>query len=372
MKTKANKRIIVSVTNDLTGDNRVHKVCSTLTKMGFTVLLVGRRLKKSKELNQRTYKVKRMKLIFNKGLMFYAEYNIRLFVFLLFSQYNLLLSNDLDTLTANFIASAIRRKPLIYDSHEYFTEVPELINRPAVKKIWEWIEGMIIPRLSVAYTVCESIAAIYQKKYGTVFKVVRNVPFRGTYSQDKRTEINTDQRIILYQGAVNIGRGLEQTVEAVKHINNARFVIAGDGDIKNLLEEKVQEEQLLNKIQFMGMLPLEQLVEVTAQADLGISVEEDLGLNYRYALPNKLFDYIQAHVPVLVTNLPEMAAIVKKYNIGMVCNSVDPQELQASLQEALFNDELRKVWYKNLHRAASELVWEHEEMVLEEIFRPYL
>ncbi len=340
------KKIIVSVTSDLVSDNRVHKVCNTLQKMGFEVLLVGRKFPKSLPVENRAYEVKRFSLHFYKGPQFYAAYNLRLFFFLLFSKFDLLLANDLDTLPANFLTSKIKNKPLVYDSHEYYTEVPELINRPKVKKVWEWLESKMLPNIKTAFTVCNSIAEIYSEKYGTPFKVVRNIPVSSKHSFKKYNE--NAAKIILYQGAVNIGRGLKQAISAMKYIDNAKLIIAGDGDIKADLEHFTVNENLQNKIEFTGRLSIEELSELTPKADLGLSIEEDLGLNYRFALPNKLFDYIQAQVPVLITNLPEMAAIVNKYSVGEITDSLEPQFLAAKINEALFNKVKRMIWKKNL------------------------
>ncbi|MCF6185522.1 MAG: glycosyltransferase [Bacteroidales bacterium] len=193
------QKIIISVTNDLVADNRVHKVADSLIKFGFEILLVGRKLPGSLHVN-REYKTKRFKLLFNKGAMFYAFYNIRLFFFLLFAKADIFLSNDLDTLPANFIASKIRNKKLVYDSHEYFTEVPELVNRPKIKRIWENTEKRILPKIKFLYTVCNSIADIYNKKYGINMKVVRNIPecekvFK--YEKPELPEDITGKKIIL-------------------------------------------------------------------------------------------------------------------------------------------------------------------------------
>ena len=171
----AKKRIIVSVTNDLVSDNRVHKICTSLEKMGFNILLIGRKLLHSSPI-ERTYQIRRMKLLFKKGPCFYAEYNFRLFLVLLFSRVDIFLSNDLDSLTANFLAARFRKKQLVYDSHEYFTEVPELINRPKVQRIWQWLENKMVPKIKHAYTVCDSIANVYSEKYNVDFKVIRNIP----------------------------------------------------------------------------------------------------------------------------------------------------------------------------------------------------
>lgn len=371
LKKQAKKRIIVSVTNDLVADNRVHKVCTSLVKMGFDVLLIGRKIPKSLPVTGRNYATKRFQLLFKKGPQFYACFNFRLFLFLLFSGFDVLLSNDLDTLTANFLASKLRNKPLVYDSHEYFTEVPELVSRPRVQKKWEWLEKRMLPKLKNAYTVCDSIAGAYREKYGTPFKVVRNVPFTKQ-SKPHSAKTETEEKIVLYQGAVNVHRGLEQAIRAMKYLDGARLVIAGDGDIKPQLEQLVHHEKLENRVEFLGRLPINKLAEITPNADLGLSIEEDVGLNYRFALPNKLFDYIQAELPVLVTNLPEMAAVVKHYGIGEITDSLEPVKLAEKIKIALFDEQKRTVWKQNLKKAAAELTWENEEKQLAEIFKPFL
>lgn len=371
MNKSNHKKIIVSVTSDLVSDNRVHKVCTTLQNMGFEVLLVGRKLPASLPVNVRNYAVKRFSLPFYKGPQFYAAYNIWLYLFLLFSKFDILLSSDLDTLPANFIASRVKNKPLVYDSHEYFTEVPELINRPQIKKVWEWLEKKMVPQIKTAFTVCNSIAKIYEEKYGTPFRVVRNLPVKGNF-EAKTEKSENEQKIILYQGAVNIGRGLEQAILAMHFIENAKLIIAGDGDIKADLQTLVIKENLQNKVEFTGRLSLVELAKLTPTADLGLSIEEDLGLNYRFALPNKLFDYIQAQVPVLITNLPEMAAVVNQYQIGEITGSIEPHTLAEKITDALYNQEKRKIWKANLPLAAKELTWKNEEKVIWEMFEGFL
>lgn len=363
------RKIIVSVTSDLVSDNRVHKTCTTLSNNGFDVTLIGRKLINSLPIDTRIYKIKRFRLLFNKGFLFYAEFNIRLFMWLLFNQYDMLLSNDLDTLSANAFAKIFKKKPLIYDSHEYFTEVPELINRPKVKKFWSWVEKKAIKYVDSAYTVCDSIAQAYQDKYSVKFEVIRNLPLKT----EKVTKTKTDDahKIVLYQGAINIGRGLKQAILATKYIENTKLLIAGDGDIYNDLKNFVNKENLSEKVIFLGKLPIDKLKEITPTADLGLSIEEDMGLNYQFALPNKLFDYIQAQVPVLVSNLPEMKNIVNKYQIGRVCDSLEPENLANCIKNALSDDKQRLIWKENLKKAATELTWESEEQKLLAIFTPY-
>jgi glycosyltransferase involved in cell wall biosynthesis len=359
------------VINDLVTDNRVHKVAGSLQKMGFEPVLVGRLLPESQSLS-REYKTHRMKLWFRKGVLFYAEYNLRLFFYLLKSKSDLFVSNDLDTLPANYLASRIKRKPLVYDSHEYFTEVPELIGRPFVKSVWIWLEKLLVPRVDAAYTVCDSIAEAYRDLYKIDFKVVRNLPISIIHPMTRSHRMNNTSKVILYQGALNMGRGVEAAIRTMQFLDGAELWLAGDGDLTAQLKQMVDELKLKDKVKFLGRMPLLQLQEITRQADLGISLEEDLGLNYRFALPNKLFDYIQAGVPVLVSNLPEMRRIVDHYQIGAIADTHQRKELAEIMKTALFDEEKRLLWKQNLMTTATELCWENEEEVLRQVYRRFL
>jgi glycosyltransferase involved in cell wall biosynthesis len=287
-------------------------------------------------------------------------------------QSDVFLANDLDSLPANYLAAKLKRKKLAFDSHEYFTEVPELIGRSRVKRIWKWFEKKIVPDLKYAYTVCDSIAELYRQEYGTTFRVVRNIPDLPKDKPGHDPVLSSDKKIVLYQGAVNIGRGLPQAVSAMKFLDNVLLVIVGTGDIIDDLRKQVAKENLEGRVILVGKVPLSEVRGYTACADLGLSIEEDLGLNYRFALTNKFFDYISAQVPVLVTNLPEMAKLVRHYNIGLIIEQPEPNLIAENIRKALDNAEMRAVWKENLKVAAAELTWQNEEKVLYEIFSPFL
>jgi len=262
----------------------------------------------------------------------------------------------------------------VYDSHEYFTEVPELIGRPFVRSVWLWLEKILVPKVDAAYTVCESIANVYHDLYKVDFKVVRNLPV-CTQPENISTEeiIKSDiHKIILYQGALNLGRGIEAAIRAMQYVDGAELWLAGDGDITDQLKQLVAEQKLESKVKFLGRLPLAELSKVTRQANLGISLEEDLGLNYRFALPNKLFDYIQAGVPVLVSNLPEMRGIVDHYQIGLIADTHQRKELAELMKTALTNQDKIEYWKKNLLLAAKVLCWENEEEILRKLYSRFL
>ena len=358
------KRIYIAVINDLATDQRVRRVAHLLLDQEMDVTCIGRKLKHSPDLDQVKFKYRRFRMLVTKGPIFYACFNFRLFLTLLFVRKpGLIISNDLDTLPAAFTASRIRRAPLIYDSHELFTQVPELIKRKRVQAIWKGIERFYVPRVKYALTVSYPIAEIYRRLYKTNFKVVRNMPEMSIPERHNwiRKEYE-GKSIIIYQGALNVGRGLELMIRTMQFVENAVFVIAGAGDIEMELHSLVEKEGLENRIVFKGRLMPGELRQLTMSADLGISLEEDLGLNYRYALPNKLFDYIQCRIPVLCSALPEMSRIVETYGIGITTTEKTPERLSGIVRYML---EERNVgaWKDALDKAAEQLCWENESQV---------
>ena len=356
------KRIIISVTNDLVTDQRVGKTCEVLSEIGYDVLLVGRKLKKSLPI-QRNYKTIRFRLLFNKGFLFYAEFNIRLFIFLLFTKKDLLFSNDLDTLLPNYIIGKLQNKKLVFDSHELFSEIPELVNKQQVKKVWLFLEKTIIPKLQNVITVSDSIKNHYHNLYGISAIVIRNIP-KIEHINQKNFEIDAEgKKVILYQGSVNIGRGIELMIDTMALLDEYLFIVIGDGDILEQLKEKVSNLSLHNKVKFLGKKTPEELKELTPNATIGMSLEEDLGLNYRYALPNKVFDYLHANVPVIVADLPEMRSLIKKHPIGEILIERTPK----TLAETIIN--MTNISYeKELKTAKKELNWSKEKEKLISIF----
>lgn len=365
------KTVIVSVINDLSTDQRVHKVCTTLEGMGLTVLLVGRKLKDSLPI-ERSYKTHRMKLLFTKGALFYAEYNIRLFLFLLFKKADVYHSNDLDTLWPNYWMSKLKGKPIVYDSHEYFTGVPEIQHRPFVKGVWERIERSIFPKLKYVFTVNKSIADLYEKQYNVKLRVMRNIaPKKDLPEKKTKKELGfpEDKKIILSQGAgINVDRGMEEAVEAMQYFDDAIFYLIGNGDVVPALKQKVIDLGLEERVVFIPRLPYEDLIQYTQHADVGITLDKDTNINYKLSLPNKLFDYIHAGIPVLASKVIEVRRIVEDYNVGMLIDNHDPKHIAEQLK-AILNDEVKqKQWRENAKKASEKLTWQQEEKVLQEVY----
>ena len=349
------KRIIVTVSNDLVTDQRVHKMCCTLIEMGYDLLLIGRK-HGSQETLYRDYATKRISMLFHRGFLFYAELNLRLFFLLFFTKKEMLFSNDLDTLIPNYFVAKLQRKELIFDSHELFSEIPELKHRKLIKQFWLTIERWILPRLTKVITVSDAIKKHYKNLYGIEAVVIRNLPLEKSVHQQSFPFPTENKNIILYQGAVNIGRGIELMIETIKLLDNCVLVIIGAGDIIEVLKQKVSSQTLKNKVRFMGKVLPKDLRQFTPNATIGLSLEEDIGLNYRYALPNKLFDYIQAEVPVIVADLPEMKKLVETYQVGEILWERSPKSLAKLILKVISNN-----YTIALQKAKRELTWTREK-----------
>jgi len=367
--------VIVSVTNDLSSDQRVHKVCTTLQGLGFEVLLVGRELPQSQPLD-RGYATHRMKLLFRKGALFYAAYNIRLFLFLLFRRADVLVANDLDTLMANAWAKRWKRCQLVYDSHEYFTEVPELVSRPKVQRFWERIEKRYFHKANAVITVNQSIAGLYEKKYQCPLHVVRNMPRLNPLAHPKsRAELGlpADRPILILQGAwINIDRGGEELVAAMQEVPNALLLIIGGGDVFDTLRKMVGDMRLQDRVHIHGKMPYEELRHYTAAADIGVSLDKPTNLNYKLSLPNKLFDYLHAGCAVLASDLPEVGRVVEDHQVGRLIAKHEPAAIAAVINAMVSNPEQMQRWKENARAASQQLHWEEEENVLRKIYSPFL
>ncbi len=366
------KRVVVSVINDLSFDQRVDKVCTTLTNNGFDVLLIGRKLKESIPIS-RDYQTTRMNLLFTKGVWFYAFFNLRLFFKLLFIKADVFHANDLDTLLANSWASKLRRKPLIYDSHEYFTGVPEIQDRPKVKKAWEKIEKSIFPKLKYIFTVNQSIAELYRAQYNIKVQVLRNVPKSDDLKKTKSRSdlgIPLDKKIVLVQGTgINIDRGIEELLEAIAIMDNTILYIVGSGDVLHQLKERSKTQDLKNKVVFVGKLPYTEMMQYTFNADVGVTLDKDTNINYRFSLPNKIFDYIKAGLPILSSNLVELKKIINQYEIGAITMNHSPEEIKSSLIRIWEDENIFLQYKENTKKAAEELTWEQEVETLLEVYK---
>lgn len=369
------KRIIVAVTNDLVTDQRVDRTCSTLQAAGYSVMLVGRRLAKSPHLNPRPYKCVRMRLLFRRSAPFYAEYNVRLLIRLLVTRANIFYSNDSDTLPACRWAAQLRKKPLVFDAHELFPDVPELMEKPVVQRVWKYVERRCLPHVAVSFTVSRQVADEYYRRYGIKMRVLRNLS--GNIAVEPTLKRVGEKSTLLYQGAVNLGRGVRELVDVMELLPDCRLVVVGDGDLWEELYSYATALPWGSRIEFLGRVTPEQLHRITQEADLGLCLLEDLGLSYRCALPNRIADFAHAGVPILATGFEAIKEVVEHYGIGATVEACprtkDGEDYEAYKQRlaeavrytlSVWRDMPEEERSRRFDKAREDLCWEKEKKIL--------
>ena len=341
-------------------------MCDSLLKNNFNITLIGRLLDDSRPID-RAYKTKRFNLIFNKGVLFYAEYNLRLFFFLLFKKHDIYHANDLDTLLPMWLVSTFYRKKLVYDTHEYFTGVPEIQNRYFVKKVWSTIEKLIFPKLKYVFTVNESISELYFKDYKSRPFVIRNLPSKERVNKLKSRQdlgLPENKKIVILQGSgINIDRGAEELLEAIAIQEELFLCVVGKGDVINNLKKRSLKPDLISKVLFVNAIPYDQMMQYTLNSDIGVSLDKPNNLNYLYSLPNKIFDYAKAEIPFVATNLVEIKKVVEEFNTGVLIDSLSPNVLLEGLEKAL-KLKKSKSFNKDVVKMNILLNWENESLRL--------
>ncbi len=348
------KRIIFTVTNDLTYDQRMIRICGTLAENGYDVLLVGRHENRSVPLTQQPFRQKRLHCIFGHGKLFYAEYNLRLLFFLLFKQVDCICAIDLDTILACYFASVIKRIPRVYDAHELFCEMKEVVTRPRVYRFWKRVERFAVPRFKFAYTVNGFIAAEFRKMYGYDFDVIQNLP-----RLKEPVRSGNRERYVIYQGAVNEGRSFETLIPAFRDID-LPFIIAGEGNFFEQCRRLVRDAGIESKVSFVGKLAPADLYSYTANAWLGVTLFENTGLSNYYSLANRFFDYIQAGVPQICVDYPAYREINKKYEVAVLLTDLSSGSISAAINALARDAGGYGRLQQNCARARVELNWEHE------------
>lgn len=358
---KFKPRLVFTVTNDLNFDQRMIKICTSLQNHGFSVLLIGRSSPKSPKLISQTFQQKRLSCFFPKGMLFYAEYNIRLFFCLLFLKMDLVCAIDLDTILPCYLVSVLRKKKRVYDAHELFCEMKEVVTRPTVYKIWKRIERFTVPKFVSGYTVSAPIQKVFQQTYQVNYELIMNVPFL------QKTLPVPGESFILYQGAVNHGRSFETLIPAFQWIE-VPFYIYGDGNFYAECKALIEKYGLQKKVFLKGKVLPSELKAITPKALLGITLFENNGLSNYYSLGNRFFDYINAGIPQVCVDYPAYRQINQEYEVAVLVQDLSPEALAASINAVLNDKRKQETLRQNCLAARRVYNWEQQE---EKLIRLY-
>ena len=353
------KQLYFCVTNDLRFDQRMARICNSLQEAGYSVTLVGRNNDNNTGLAQKPYRQVRLNCFFQKGKWMYLEYNTRLFFYLLFKKAGVITAIDLDSILAVYLVSVLRRIHRVYDAHELFTEMKEVITRPSIHRIWLSIEQRMVPKFKHGYTVSQSIADEFQKRYGVQFGVIMNAPIL----EKPKTKNTSSKKYIVYQGAVNEGRGLEWLIPAMKDVA-IELWICGEGNYSDQCRQLIKKYGLEKKVIMLGMKTPEELRIIATDAYAGINLVEPLGLNQVYSLANKFFDYIHAGIPQLTMDFPEYRKINDVVETAILIDQLSPEIISSALNNLLQNEVLYSRLIMNCPEAASIYNWQNEERKL--------
>ena len=365
MASKIKGLIIFSVTNDLTYDQRMIRICDSLMDDGYQIQLVGRVKKNSIPLSGFAFPVHRLRCWFNKKFLFYAEYNLRLFFYLRMKRPAAICSIDLDTSVASYFYSRFWKVKMIFDSHELFTELPEIIHRPFIKSVWNRIGKMTVPKFDVCYTVNQSIARELSKKYDKKFKVVRNVPLLRKFDE---AETFSEEKFIFYQGVLNKGRGLEELISTLKNYPQIKLKLAGEGELSEKLRTLVSNLNMESQVDFLGFVTPDDLAELTKRSWLGINLLDSKSLNYYYSLANKFFDYMHACTPMICMDFPEYRAINELYEVACLIKDLDHKTIDTAINKFLNDEEYYNSLKSNGSKARIEFNWQKEKDILLAIY----
>jgi len=360
-------RLVFAVTTDLSYDQRMQRICASLARAGYEVLLVGWQRPTSVPLGPQPYAQHRLRGWFQHGKLFYLEYNLRLFAYLLGQRATAWACADLDAALPTLLRARLGGQPFVYDAHELFTEVPEVVRRPRVQRLWQWVENLIVPRARLRYTVGPALAGLFEQRHpGCPFGVVRNVPASPAGSPAPGAA--PAGPVLLYQGALNVGRGLAELLAAMPLVP-ARLVICGEGDCSAALRQQAARLGLLasGQVEFKGYVLPAALRELTAQATVGIMLLENVGLSYYYSLANKFFDYVQAGIPQLCIDFPEYRALNARHQVAELVPDLAPATLAAALARLLPGGQPGAHYHHlaaNCRPARTEWSWQQEEKTL--------
>ncbi len=307
------------------------------------------------------------------SILYYLNFLRILFRELLKTRSSIYIAEDIYTLPLVTFVSKLRGAKLYYNSREFYAFLGGLRNRKKLQSAIRAIEKFFIKKTDKVFVTGEGDAEFLQEYYGisnTV--VVRNLPLEKKPQNkiDLRAKLNipANDLILLYQGVILEGRGFKPILHTLAEINNFHFVVLGSGVFQSKYEELAEKLNISNRVHFLGTIDQTELINYTAATDIGLALIENISKSYYYALPNKLFEYIMAEVPVLCSNLPQMKKIVEGYKVGEVVDIEKNGELKTRLKYLLVNRDKLFEYKQNCKSASSELNWQKEYEKVKHLF----
>ena len=363
------KKVLITFLGNINYDTRCKNLYDTFTTNGCEVEFLGFDwITKGFAEEQGNISIFKLKKGF-LSLSFYLKFIWHIKLKLLKTKASIIFAEDIYTLPFVVIFGKLKRAKIYYDSRELFGFLAGLKEKKLKQLFWKWTEKIFIKKADYVMVTGAMDGDFLEKEYGVKnIILLRNLPryYKPTLKLDLHShlQIHKAKKIIIYQGVLLKGRGIEKVFEVLKDIPEYVFAIAGGGEYEVYYKKLAQEMKIIEQVYFLGKLTQEELPKVTASADVGVSLIENLSTSYYYALPNKLFEYIMAEVPVIVSNLPQMKEVVEKYDVGFAIDIENQADLKSALKKLTEDTSLNESKKQNCHIASQELNWEKEVAVL--------
>ena len=369
----AKKKVIITFLGNIDYDTRCNNLYNTLNSHGFDVEFIG-----FDWLTEDFTSVKGKKTVYKLSkkpfsIFFYFKFYSLLKLHLLSKKFDILFAEDLYCLPVCVVVGKIKKAKVIYDCRELFGFLAGLKNKKLVQKFWSIIEKLFIKKANLVLTTGEMDSEFIRNHYHIRNDlVIRNLPvFRkadSPFDYYSELKIEKSKKILLYQGVVLHGRGLKMIFDFLQTTNDFVLVIAGGGEMLSFYRDLTEKLQISEKVFFIGKIPQEKLINYTAGAFLGLALIENISLSYFYALPNKLFEYIMAEIPVIATDLPQMKKIIDEHKVGLTIKENDIEQLKIFLNQLKDDDSYYNQLKLNCRIASQTLNWEKDMKKLIDLF----
>lgn len=365
-------RVAYFILNPFDIDTRARLEVETIGRMGHQVdmiVTVGARTKEFlgypiHRIGQLTWPSRKIRFI---------QYNLKAALIGMRLKADIYHAVDVDTLAAAFWAANRTGGKVIYEARELYTELEPLRSRNLVRSFWGYLEKRLIGKAARVVTINDSIAdelcRRYRIKRPDVIRNVAKSPVSiSPVDLRRKFGIPDDHKIIVYQGVLRRGQGLLYQLDILQHLEKVVMLFIGRGPIEAELKEKSSSLNVEDKVIFAGRVPPDELLNYTASADAGILLMEDIALNNRLALPQKLFQYLSAGLPQVVSPMPEISGFVEGENTGVVVSLSDPREAADTIGGFIFDEGLYSAVRENCRRSSLKNNWETESVKWIEIY----
>jgi glycosyltransferase involved in cell wall biosynthesis len=366
------RRVVMVVFNDLVHDARVFKEAMTLDEAGYKVEVIGMCDAESAPVDGwGRIPTTRLPVGPSRSLRIrYGRFWRGCYAALTKARPDAIHAHDLDVLPPAWLAAKRLGVPLVHDAHELWTELPSLVGRPLIRSVWSLLARTFVPRCDAVITVSDGIAGVLSDRYHLSACVLRNCPTKAERHEPARLReklaIPPGSAILIFQGGLLQGLGVERAIDVMPHLPECYLVVVGDGPLKGELVHRADCSMARERIKFVPAVPFADLPPITMAADIGLHLGESDGLNTRLALPNKLFEYVAAGVPVVATGWPEIGKVIARYRVGLTVPPRASVEQTAQCVREVLSE--RDKFAANARVAANELVWENEAPRLVECY----